>query len=165
MAQHWLAASACIDTDGDDYGDPADAHCPFPGLDCDDTDPDVNPGAQEICNDSIDNDCDGLTDYADPDCPPPWQECWENPRQCHGDADGLMEGSPMTGFHYVGMNDLIILQAAHPSTYPNPLYDSCADFDRDGDVDDDDVAILNIWWMVKEPPHGPGVPADCPTGP
>ena len=28
--------------------------------DCDDSDPDVNPDAEEICNDGIDNDCDGL---------------------------------------------------------------------------------------------------------
>ncbi len=36
--------------------------------DCDDDDPDVNPGADEICDDGIDNDCDGLTDGEDEDC-------------------------------------------------------------------------------------------------
>ena len=66
----------CIDLDGDGYGDPASAECVFPQWDCDDTDPFVNPGAQEgpqtspYCSDGIDNDCDGLADAADPDCTP-----------------------------------------------------------------------------------------------
>ena len=33
--------------------------------DCDDSDPDVNPEADEICDDGIDNDCDGLIDDED----------------------------------------------------------------------------------------------------
>ena len=67
---------ACIDLDGDGYGDPASSECVFPQWDCDDSDPYVNPGAQEgpqispYCSDSIDNDCDGLIDSADPDCVP-----------------------------------------------------------------------------------------------
>jgi len=43
------------------------------GNDCDDTDPNVNPGVVEDtangnCADTIDNDCDTLTDSADPGC-------------------------------------------------------------------------------------------------
>ncbi len=33
--------------------------------DCDDTDPAVNPDAEEVCDDGIDNDCDDLTDEDD----------------------------------------------------------------------------------------------------
>ena len=40
------------------------------GDDCDDTNPDVNPGEAENCTDGIDNDCDGLIDGNDPDCAP-----------------------------------------------------------------------------------------------
>ncbi len=69
------------DADGDSYGDPdvfENACSPSPGFvadntDCDDTDPDVNPGAVEVCN-GIDDNCDGnidegvqLTFYADED--------------------------------------------------------------------------------------------------
>jgi hypothetical protein len=49
-----------VDDDGDGYGD----NCPD-GPDCDDTDPDVNPGVSEICGNGVDDDCDG----EDPLCP------------------------------------------------------------------------------------------------
>ncbi len=58
-----LLGGACQDDDGDGYSDQACG-----GDDCDDTDPDVNPGAAESCYDATDNDCDGLMDHADPDC-------------------------------------------------------------------------------------------------
>ncbi len=59
-----------LDADGDGFGDPATLqtaiNLPSPdhvlnGLDCVDTDEDVNPDAVEIC-DGIDNNCDGNTD-------------------------------------------------------------------------------------------------------
>ena len=64
----------CVDADGDGYGDPASIACTYPGLDCDDLDPDVHPGTQEgeigraACFDGIDNDCDGRTDWKDSSC-------------------------------------------------------------------------------------------------
>ena len=39
-------------------------------LDCDDHNPDVYPGHDEICDNGIDDDCDGLVDENDPDCSP-----------------------------------------------------------------------------------------------
>lgn len=58
--------------------------------DCDDTDPDIHPGAAEVCDDDVDNDCDELLDCLDSDCSSPSCEevCddgWDN------DADGLMD--------------------------------------------------------------------------
>ncbi len=57
----------CADADG--YGDPSSslqAAEPPSGhveddLDCDDGDPAIHPGAQELC-DEVDSDCDGLVD-------------------------------------------------------------------------------------------------------
>ena len=68
------ARLVCPDTDGDGYGDPASYGCPYPQPDCDDGNPDVNPGATEgpfgdpTCGDLLDNDCDGAVDELDPPC-------------------------------------------------------------------------------------------------
>jgi len=52
----------CTDNDGDGYGNPGDPSCPSGSeIDCDDSSPDINPGATETCN-GIDDDCDGFTD-------------------------------------------------------------------------------------------------------
>lgn len=48
--------SSCADNDGD-----ADGFTPSEN-DCDDTKPEINPGADEICLDDVDNNCDGVTD-------------------------------------------------------------------------------------------------------
>jgi hypothetical protein len=93
----------------------------------------------------------------------PWFACWANPRQCHGDADGMFQGGGPMGIWYVGDPDLAILAEAFGHSYPDPCYNPCADFNRNLDVDPGDVFILATWWLVKEPPQGPGVPADCPT--
>ncbi len=153
ITEHWLETCACIDMDGDGYGDPANPRCLFPELDCNDTDPNINPGAEEICDDSIDNDCDGLADDADPDCGT-WPECWNCPTQCYGDADCATQGP-----YQVSTADLTILQAAWLTSYPDTSYNPCADFDRDGRVDASDLAILQIWYNQI-----PGPPADCEPG-
>ncbi|MCB9521136.1 MAG: hypothetical protein H6698_07700 [Myxococcales bacterium] len=56
------ACLPCLDRDGDGFG--VGVLCD--GPDCDDSDPTVNPRAEEICDD-LDNDCDGENDEV---CPP-----------------------------------------------------------------------------------------------
>jgi hypothetical protein len=56
-------AQTCTDNDGDTYS-PEGASCG--PVDCDDTDPAVNPGADEVC-DGKDTDCDGTRPWNDYD--------------------------------------------------------------------------------------------------
>ena len=56
----------CLDEDGDEYPGNADESSGL--LDCDDSDPDVNPGVEETCGNGVDDNCDGLVDGEDPDC-------------------------------------------------------------------------------------------------
>jgi hypothetical protein len=53
----------CEDADNDGFGEGADCA----GSDCDDTNPDIYTGAQEICGNNVDEDCNG----SDAECPPP----------------------------------------------------------------------------------------------
>lgn len=61
------------DLDGDGFGSELVMACAGdPNVcevagECDDTDPTINPDAQEICEDQVDNDCDSLIDAEDPD--------------------------------------------------------------------------------------------------
>ncbi|HEX4823993.1 MAG TPA: FG-GAP-like repeat-containing protein [Candidatus Polarisedimenticolaceae bacterium] len=55
-----LRTNPCLDLDGDGYG-AAGSKCALPGVDCDDTRADVNPGHAEVC-DGVDNNCNGVVD-------------------------------------------------------------------------------------------------------
>jgi len=75
-----------LDGDGDLYGDENSkvTACFAPqgtiatGMDCDDSDPTIHPGTEELC-DGKDNDCDGLADQFDEACS---QGCAEGKRTC-----------------------------------------------------------------------------------
>lgn len=135
----------------------------------------LNPA--EVCLDII-TDCFPSSDpgYAD------WvafgkPDCWCYARQCHGDADGLQQGSFITGYMYVSTNDLIVLGDAWQIPEP-PKGDGiasvpggiCADFDhaQQGSfitgymrVSTNDLIVLSDNWQIKEPPKDVGIPGDC----
>jgi len=104
-------------------------------------------------------------------------DCWCFMTQCHGDADGVTEGSTITGKKRVFIADLNQLIAAwnvlEPPKGPGILSvpnGICADFGHDQEgsgitgikrVFISDLNILIANWNVLEPPKGPGVPKDC----
>lgn len=53
-----FAYSFCEDVDGDGYGIKA-LDCEFSALDCDDSNPNINPGKKEVCSNGVDEDCNG----------------------------------------------------------------------------------------------------------
>ncbi len=101
----WLAGCGdddpvviCNDVDADGYGNPLSFLCPSMGLDCDDTNANVNPGETEgpvgdaTCSDGLDNDCNGLTDAEDPNCQ--GAVCTDNDEDGYGDPASAACTSP-----------------------------------------------------------------------
>lgn len=159
-------ATGCIvyylDEDADGYGvdesvclcNPFDQFTALQSGDCNETDPAINPGADEDCHDGIDNDCDGLVDFDDNDCSNV-PDCWMSPTQCHGDTNGDA---------ILDTEDLSALMNAWQTAYPDQAYDPCADFDRDGIVWVNDLNILVYRWPSQPMPPYPEVPDDCLPG-
>lgn len=95
----------CIDGDGDNYGEGVGCA----GADCDDTMPNIHPGATEICSNGIDEDCSG----ADLVC-----DCVD------ADGDGYGAGTDCLGPDCVDSN-----AAVHPGATEicgNGLDDDCS---------------------------------------
>jgi len=117
-----FGTSLYLDSDSDGYGSsPLDSCEPVSGYvtddgDCDDSDPAINPGAVEICDDPdpVDNDCDGLADPAGS------SGC----TSLHLDADGDSFGTD------VGTSDCVC--TSNPGAYTSS---------NAGDCDDNDFAV------------------------
>ncbi len=110
-----IGGEVVTDGDGDGY-DSAEAG----GTDCDDANPDINPGADELWYDGVDYDCDGANDYDQ-------------------DGDGFISSAynedPATGGGDCQDVDASISPAATDEWYDgvDSDCDGANDYDRDGD--------------------------------
>jgi len=91
------SACGCTDCDGDGYD--AVAHG---GGDCNDQNPDIHPGAEDVCGDGLDSDCDGSND------------------RCEDCTNGFDD------------NDDGLVDCADPDCEDHPACDECHDCDHDG---------------------------------
>ena len=91
------------DTDGDGYGDPNEpvAACEPPeayvedDTDCEDSDPNFHPGAEEYCDQDTDYNCDGTTQYEDSDGDgvPACNDCDDSNRDAYPGAPEACDGA------------------------------------------------------------------------
>ena len=135
------AATWYLDSDGDQYGDVTDFSmaCTQPSGfvdnadDCDDTAEEVNPGAEEIC-DEIDNDCDDDIDEADAVDAATWYADVDT--DGYGDTESTtLACSEPSG--YVAEADPADCDDEDASIYPGALeqLDDGQDSDCDGEED------------------------------
>ena len=113
------------DFDEDGYGGlPGVETCTNPagyvlnGDDCLDTDADVNPDAEEVC-DEVDNDCDGTVDE-DPPEPP-------DPVVLEGNV--LVTGDPQVGWPYACLVERLGYGVTRIDAYPDGLASDLSDVD------------------------------------
>jgi len=103
--------------------------------------------------------------------------CWCWSRQCEGDADGKKQGNPLSGFWYVGTNDIVLLANVwevkdSPKGPGLKLDEACANIDhlKQGNplagywqVGTNDIAILAQYWEKRTTdPLAP--PGNCQPG-
>jgi hypothetical protein len=124
------ACVVCTDGDGDGYAVEGGA---CGAVDCDDTDPDVNPGEDEICDNGIDDDCDGLIDDDDSDCG--GLTCFDSDGGLTFDVAGYVSGYSFNG-------------------YPQTKYDVCETGNYEGYVREYYCDGLTPWPKFYPCPYG-----------
>jgi parallel beta-helix repeat protein len=90
------ACSMCIDNDEDGYGVCPNCGiangCTYDGDDCDDTEPNINPGATEVCNGVDDNCVNGIDEGGDELCD---DGLWCNGAETCEGFSGCQAGTPV----------------------------------------------------------------------
>jgi len=127
--------AVCTDDDGDGYAVEGGECGP---VDCNDADATVNPGAEEICADSVDNDCDAQVDEGcDPACP-------------DADGDGFMDAT----CGGTDCNDLdVAINPAASEVCGNGIDENCNGTSDDTCLSCPDGGVLSItgaWYKERK---------------
>lgn len=139
---------ACNDTDGDGYGSPSNPSCAYSGDDCDNDNPDINPGASEMCN-GVDDDCDGNTADGEDEAwlgtlcdGPDLDECDEGTYSCEGAVQTCSDDTDDTVEVCDGLDN------------------DCNGFIGDWEIDDDEDRYVEcVSWEGTDPEIDGG--SDC----
>ncbi len=130
------------------------------GGDCDDAEPAVNPGAEEVCN-GIDDDCDELTDADDPDCVGAETYYRDDDQDDYGVTDdSLRLCAPESPYTALAGGDCDDANAAVKPTAQevcNGIDDDCDDL---ADADDPDCIAL-VTYYRDEDQDGYGIEGDA----
>ncbi len=116
-----------VDQDGDSHG---------AGVDCNDNDPDIYPGAEETC-DGVDNDCDGSVDEGVPADAATWYA--DNDGDGYGTTDDAVEGCDAPRGYVSSDGDC---DDTDPALHPGATEYDCTDpvdYNCDGSVGFEDV--------------------------
>jgi len=160
------------DEDGDGYGDALASACLHEAEDdysttqagdCDDENPEIHPGAIEIC-DGTDNDCDGQTDEGEG-----LAGCTTYYRDVDGDGHGDASvpgkclcsagADPWTYYTATQWNDC---DDADPAIHPGAV-EVCdgTDNDCDGEIDDDPVDCITYYRDMDRDGYGQSNRTNC----
>ncbi len=137
-------AARSVDADGDGYDR---------GVDCDDQDARIHPGADEVCN-GIDDDCDGFVDDEDPNL--------VGDETYHVDADGDGFGDPGSALEACSPPEGHVLDASDcddADAAVNPdAEETCDGVDNDCDGDTDEGFDVGTVWYADTDGDGFGDP-------
>ncbi len=150
------------DSDGDGYGNSVEPYY-FCGVivgyvlnsdDCDDTDADINPGVDEICNE-IDDDCDGTIDEDDATDALTWY--LDDDGDGYGDSSNTTESCDQPSGY---VSDDTDCDDGNLYSYPGAI-EFCDGEDNDCDelTDEDDPDLVNaVTWYLDDDGDGYGDP-------
>ena len=154
-----LLLTACPPSKPDDSGATADVDADGDGYtsleDCDDEDPEVFPGALELCN-GVDDDCDGYADADDPSVDDALEYVPDDDGDGFGAIDGAIERAcEDPGEGWAPATRATDCDDGDPAVHPE-TQEVCNEIDDDCDGEIDEAGALDSSWYLDVDGDGYG---------